>query len=102
MQVAGADRPAILMGAATVLSRLRASLRGTVIFIFQPGEEQTASPGEKGGAALMIADGLFEKTQVPPKRPFMKRTPGAWRDSRSSCVKIDCACELWTRKNGRL
>jgi amidohydrolase len=53
---------AILMGAATVLRRLRAQLHGTVIFVFQPDEEQTADPKEKGGAALMLAEGLLDKT----------------------------------------
>lgn len=52
---------AILMGTATVLSRLRAQLHGTVVFIFQPDEEQTADPKEKGGAALMLDEGLLEK-----------------------------------------
>jgi amidohydrolase len=52
---------AALMGTATVLSRLRAQLHGTVVFIFQPDEEQTADPKEKGGAALMLAEGLLEK-----------------------------------------
>lgn len=50
---------AILMGAATVLSRIRSQLHGTVVFIFQPNEEQTADATEKGGAALMIEEGLM-------------------------------------------
>ena len=54
---------AILMGAATVLSNLKGRLQGTVVFIFQPDEEQTADPKEKGGAALMLAEGLLEKTR---------------------------------------
>jgi len=63
MHACGHDvHTAILMGAATVLSKLRAQLHGNVVFIFQPDEEQTSDPKEKGGAAMMIADGLFEKT----------------------------------------
>jgi amidohydrolase len=63
MHACGHDvHTAILMGAATVLSRLRTQLHGDVAFIFQPDEEQTGDPRERGGAALMIADGLFEKT----------------------------------------
>ena len=62
MHACGHDvHTAILMAVATVLSRLRTGFHGTVVFIFQPDEEQTADPAEAGGAALMIADGLFEK-----------------------------------------
>ena len=47
-----------LLATATVLSRLRADLPGTVMFIFQPAEEG-APDGEEGGAALMLKEGLF-------------------------------------------
>lgn len=47
-----------LLATATVLSRLRADLPGTVMFIFQPAEEG-APEGEEGGAALMLKEGLF-------------------------------------------
>jgi amidohydrolase len=47
-----------LLATATVLARLRADLPGTVMFIFQPAEEG-APDGEKGGAALMLEEGLF-------------------------------------------
>jgi len=50
---------AILMGAAQVLSELRANVKGTVKFIFQPAEEGTPK-GEEGGADLMIAEGVLE------------------------------------------
>ncbi len=50
---------AMLMGAAEVLSTMKARLHGTVVFIFQPAEEG-APPGEpKGGAALMIDEGAL-------------------------------------------
>jgi amidohydrolase len=45
---------AILMGAAEVLAGMRATLPGTVKFIFQPAEEGL------GGAEAMIADGVLE------------------------------------------
>jgi amidohydrolase len=51
---------AILMGVAQTLTKLRASLHGNVLFIFQPAEEG-APAGEEGGAELMLKQGLFEK-----------------------------------------
>jgi amidohydrolase len=47
-----------LLATATVLSKLRADLPGTVMFIFQPAEEG-APDGEEGGAELMLKEGLF-------------------------------------------
>ncbi len=44
---------AILMGAAEVLAGMKASIPGTVKFIFQPAEEGL------GGAKAMLADGAF-------------------------------------------
>jgi amidohydrolase len=49
---------AVLLGAASVLSRLRGEIAGTVIFIFQPAEEGPPE-GEEGGATLMLKEGLF-------------------------------------------
>lgn len=49
---------AILMGVAEVLAAVRDSLPGTVKFIFQPAEEGPP-PGEEGGAALMIREGVL-------------------------------------------
>ncbi len=51
---------AILMGAAEVLSGMRATLAGTVIFVFQPAEEGPPE-GEEGGASLMLAEGVFDE-----------------------------------------
>lgn len=68
---------AMLMGAAEVLSGMKADLAGTVVFIFQPAEEG-APPGEpKGGAALMLEEGALENPKpdaifglhVVPGRP---------------------------------
>jgi amidohydrolase len=49
---------AMLMGAAQVLSALRDSLAGTLVFVFQPAEEGLP-PGETGGAQRMIAEGAL-------------------------------------------
>ena len=51
---------AILLGAATALTAVQEQLPGTVMFIFQPAEEG-APEGEKGGAELMLAEGIFKK-----------------------------------------
>jgi amidohydrolase len=54
---------AILMSVAEVLAGMKAQLPGTVKFIFQPSEEG-APPGEEGGAALMIKEGVLENPKV--------------------------------------
>jgi amidohydrolase len=60
MHACGHDcHTAILMGVATVLAGLRAQLRGTVKFIFQPAEEMPPK-GEDGGAKMMIAEGALQ------------------------------------------
>ncbi|OBP16199.1 N-acyl-L-amino acid amidohydrolase [Rheinheimera sp. SA_1] len=53
---------AMLLGAATVLSKQQKQLAGSVMFIFQPAEEG-APAGEEGGASLMLKQGLFAKTK---------------------------------------
>ena len=55
---------AILMGAAEVLAEHRDQLAGTVQFFFQPAEEG-APPGEEGGAALMIEEGVLDGPDAP-------------------------------------
>lgn len=55
---------AMLMGAAEVLARHRDLLAGTVKFVFQPAEEGPPA-GEKGGAALMIEEGLLVGPDAP-------------------------------------
>ena len=54
---------AILMGVAEILSKNTDKIKGTVKFIFQPAEEG-APPGEEGGAALMIKEGVLENPKV--------------------------------------
>jgi amidohydrolase len=54
---------AILMGVAEVLSSMKADLRGTVKFIFQPAEEGVPL-GEKGGAEQMVKEGALENPKV--------------------------------------
>ena len=64
MHACGHDaHTAILLGAAEVLSGLRARLPGTVVFLFQPAEEG-APPGEEGGARLMVKEGALDDPKV--------------------------------------
>jgi amidohydrolase len=58
---------AVLMGVAEILTGMRATLPGTVLFIFQPAEEGPPE-GEKGGAELMLEEGLF--AAVKPQAIF--------------------------------
>lgn len=75
---------AILLGAATVLSKLEAQLPGTVKLIFQPAEEG-APAGEEGGAALMVKEGVLQSPKVdaifglhvfPPRAGTIQYRPG--------------------------
>jgi amidohydrolase len=54
---------AILMGVAEVLAGMKADLKGTVKFVFQPAEEGSA-PGVEGGAELMVKEGVLENPKV--------------------------------------
>jgi amidohydrolase len=49
----------VQLGVAAVLAGMKAELPGTVKFIFQPAEEGSP-PGERGGATLMIEQGVLE------------------------------------------
>ena len=51
---------AAALGAASVLASLRDRLAGTVMFVFQPAEEGPPA-GEKGGAGLMVQEGIFKE-----------------------------------------
>ncbi len=54
----------ILLGAAEVLTKMKAELPGTVKFIFQPAEEGPP-PGEKGGAEVMVQEGVLSASPKP-------------------------------------
>lgn len=54
---------AILMSVAEILSKNKNDLKGTIKFIFQPAEEG-APAGEKGGAGLMVEEGVLENPKV--------------------------------------
>ncbi len=59
MHACGHDcHTAILMAAAEVLAGAKADLRGNVVLLFQPAEENLAQ-GEIGGARRMLAEGAF-------------------------------------------
>jgi len=54
---------AIMLGVAEVLTQMKDEMPGTIKFVFQPAEEG-APMGEKGGAELMIAEGVLENPKV--------------------------------------
>lgn len=49
----------VQLGVASVLKSMQQDLPGTVVFVFQPAEEGPP-PGERGGAELMLAEGVFK------------------------------------------
>ena len=49
---------AVQMGVASILAAMRQDVAGTVLFVFQPAEEGSP-PGERGGASLMLEEGVF-------------------------------------------
>lgn len=64
MHACGHDaHTAMLMGVAEILAGMRASIPGTVKFIFQPAEE-TPPIGESGGAKMMIEEGCLKSPDV--------------------------------------
>lgn len=59
MHACGHDiHTAVGLGVAKLLSQRRASLRGTVKFLFQPAEEGPPA-GEEGGARLVVREGVL-------------------------------------------
>ncbi len=64
MHACGHDtHTAMLMGAASILTKMKNQLVGTIVFVFQPAEEG-APPGEKGGASLMVEQGLITEYKL--------------------------------------
>jgi amidohydrolase len=54
---------AMLLGAATILARVRDQIPGSVKLLFQPAEEGPPA-GEQGGAELMIKEGALDNPAV--------------------------------------
>lgn len=52
----------MLLGAAWVLNSVKEDLAGSVMLIFQPAEEGPPA-GEKGGAALMLEEGIWAESK---------------------------------------
>lgn len=64
MHACGHDsHTAMLMSVAEILSGMKAELKGTIKFIFQPAEEGPPE-GEEGGAPLMIKEGVMDDPKV--------------------------------------
>ncbi|MFV0472037.1 MAG: M20 family metallopeptidase [Paludibacteraceae bacterium] len=59
MHACGHDaHTACLLGAARILDKLKNEFEGTVLLIFQPGEEKAP-----GGAGLMLREGVFDEVK---------------------------------------
>src|SRR5687768_13502944 len=54
---------AILMGVAELFAGMKKDIPGTIKFMFQPAEEGPPA-GEKGGAELMVAEGILDNPKV--------------------------------------
>src|SRR6056300_553968 len=64
MHACGHDtHTAILMGVAEILAKNKDQVAGTIKFIFQPAEEGPP-PGEKGGALLMVEEGVLKNPDL--------------------------------------
>lgn len=64
MHACGHDsHTAMLMGAATVLAKMKKDVPGTVVFLFQPAEEG-APEGVEAGAPLMVKEGALDDPKV--------------------------------------
>ena len=74
MHACGHDiHTAIQLGVVSVLASIKKDIPGTVKFIFQPAEEGSP-PGERGGASLMVEEGVLENPR--PEAIFGLHTSG--------------------------
>ena len=79
MHACGHDvHTAALLGTAAVLSEVREQLPGAVMLIFQPAEEGVPA-GERGGARMMVEDGIFSK--IKPDAVIAFHTNGSPPDA---------------------
>ena len=76
---------AALLGTAAVLASMRDRLPGTVMFIFQPAEEGVPT-GEKGGAKLMLEEGIF--STIKPDAVIAFHTNGSPPDEAGDNEKL--------------
>jgi amidohydrolase len=79
MHACGHDvHTAALLGVASILAEIRDQLPGTVMFLFQPAEEGVPE-GERGGARMMVEDGVFSK--IKPDAVIAFHTNGSPPDA---------------------
>ena len=76
---------AALLGTAAVLASMRDRLPGTVMFIFQPAEEGVPT-GEKGGAKMMLEEGIF--STIKPDAVIAFHTNGSPPDEAGDNEKL--------------
>jgi amidohydrolase len=79
MHACGHDvHTAALLGVASMLAEIRNQLPGAVMLIFQPAEEGVPA-GERGGARMMVEDGVF--AQLKPDAIIAFHTNGSPPDA---------------------
>ena len=79
MHACGHDvHTAALLGVASMLVEIRDEIPGTVMLIFQPAEEGVPA-GERGGARMMVEEGIFAK--LKPDAVIAFHTNGAPPDN---------------------
>ena len=91
MHACGHDvHTAVQLGVAAILKARQHDLPGTVMFLFQPAEEGPP-PGEEGGAALMLAEGVFSDLRPDAvfglhcARAARRRPSGLYARRRAGC-----------------
>ncbi len=100
MHACGHDlHTAMLVGAARLLSDRRSHLSGTILFMFQPGEEGFA------GARFMLEEGLLETVEERPSGAFAIHVnswtpPGAVMHRSGPLLASDDRIEITVRGKG--